>query len=186
MKTRLSLLLLCSTLFASFAGANQKEVYSWTVINSDKEILARFLYWDVESDKIVVEKNNTEYKIPFERLTKNCKERVFLLDNQQILQWQIKQLEEKISRLDRLAGEGIRKLDARLQKIEANFVNANPVAQKQQSRPRTVWVLNGQEFDNHEDFWRAQNRQLELERLQQQMDTIKFNQMSAGPDLLIP
>ena len=71
MKTRLSLLLLCSSLFASFAGGNQKEVYSWTVINSDKEILARFLYWDLESDKIVVEKNNTEYKIPFERLTKN-------------------------------------------------------------------------------------------------------------------
>jgi hypothetical protein len=171
MKTRLSLLFLCFALFASFAGANQKEVYSWTVINSDKEILARFLYWDVESDKIVVEKNNTEYKIPFERLTKNCKERVFLLDNQQILQWQIKQLKEKISRLDRLAGEGIRKLDARLQKIEAN--DANPV-----QKPNNI--------QNAVNSFNAAQRDFELQQLQQQMDTIKFNQMSAGPDLLIP
>jgi hypothetical protein len=185
MKTRLSFLLLCSTLFASFAGAKEKADYSWTVIDSDKEFLAGFLYLDVESDKVVVEKNNREFKILFERLTKNCRERVLFLHNQQISQRQIKRLEEKISRLDKLAGEAIRKLDARLQKIEAN--NANPVAQRQQAKPRAVFMgPNGQEFDNPNDAFNANQRQNQIDDLQRQMDIIEFNQMSGGPPLLIP
>ena len=83
------------------------------------------------------------------------------------------------------AGEAIRKLDARLQKIEAN--NANPVAQRQQAKPRAVFMgPNGQEFDNPNDAFNANQRQNKIDDLQRQMDIIEFNQMSGGPPLLIP
>jgi hypothetical protein len=155
MKTRLSLLLLCSSLFASFAGAVPKTEYPWTVVDSDKEILAGFWHFDVKSGTVGLEKNNRPFTIPFKRLTKNCKERVLILQDQQILQGQLDGLEQKIIRLDKLVGDEIKKLDARLKIVEAKLVNANPVAQIQQ-------------FDDA----RINKR---LDKLEKQMEVVKRN-----------
>jgi len=90
----------------------------------------------------------------------------------------------RIENLERI----VMQLDQRNQKLDQlvqNFVNANPVAQKQQSMPKTTYFFNGQQFDNHNDWSAAQSRQRELDRIQEQMDIIKFNQMS-GSNLLIP
>ena len=45
---------------------------------------------------------------------------------------------------------------------------------------------NGQEFDNPNDAFNANQRQNQIDDLQRQMDIIEFNQMSGGPPLLIP